>query len=277
MALTIVTNMASLFAQKNMSADQAALANSMNRLSSGLRINSAKDDAAGLAISQQMGNDVRSFVVAERNTNDGVSMAQTAEGALGSISDVLGRMRELATQGANGSLSTTNRQYLETEFSQLQTEIKNLMSSVKFNGIKVINTAASVLNFQVGISNVTADRITITFGGLNLTSLLSPSNTVYPTATLARAAMGIIDTALINITTVRARYGAIMSRLDTRTATLQTMRLNITASRSRIRDVDVAEESANLSRGQVLAQGAAAILAQANQQPQLALTLLRGQ
>ncbi len=274
--MLIQTNIAALETAKNLSRNQAMLANSFNRLSSGFRINSAKDDAAGLAISESMKMQIRSFVVAERNANDAISMAQTAEGALGELTGILGRMREIAVQGSNGSLQAVDRDYLETEFKQLQFEVARIMSNTKFNGVMLVNRASAAIAFQVGINNVTADRLTVTFGGLRLTSLLSMSTTLSGAATNAQAAIDVVDGALTRIATSRARYGAAMNRLEVTTSNLQTMRVNMSAANSRIRDVDVADETATLSRQQVLSQGGAAILAQANQAPQLALALLRG-
>lgn len=274
--MMIQTNIASLETSKNLSRNQGLLANSFNRLSSGYRINSAKDDAAGLAISESMKMQIRSFVVCERNANDAISMAQTAEGALGELSGILGRMREIATQAANGSLQAVDRDYIEAEFNQLQLEVARIMTNTKFNGVLLINRASAAVAFQVGINNVTADRISVTFGGLRLTTLLSTSTTLSGAATNAQACIDVVDTALTRISVSRARYGAAMNRLEITTSNLQTMRVNMSAANSRIRDVDVADETATLSRQQVLAQGGAAILAQANQAPALALSLLRG-
>lgn len=276
MSVIIQTNTASLQAQKNLSMAQSALAQSFNRLSSGYRINSAADDAAGLAISESMKMQMRSYTVAERNANDAISMAQTADGALGQISDIMQRMRELATQGANGSLTTADRGYLQTEFGQLQAEVKRIMTSVKFNGLNLITAASSNVAFQVGINNVTSDRINLTFGGVKLTSLLTTTTTLSGVATNSQTALDTIDAALSSVSTSRARFGATMNRLQITTSNIETMRLNVSAANSRIRDVDVAQETAEMSREQVLAQGGAAILAQANQTPQIALSLLKG-
>ena len=276
MPLFIQTNIASMNAQKNMSATQNMLATSFNRLSSGYRINTAKDDAAGLAISESMKMQIRSYTVVERNANDAISMSQTAEGALGSLSDILGRMRELATQGANGSLGVQDRSYLETEFKSLQAEIKRIQTSTTFNGVKLIPLASTAIDFQVGVNNTVADRITLTFGGVHLSALVSATTTLSTLASNSQTAMDTIDTGLVNLSTARARFGAAMNRLDTTVSNIQTMRLNVSAANSRIRDVDVAQESASMSREQVMMQAGTAVLAQANQLPQQALTLLRG-
>lgn len=275
MPLTIQTNVSSLNAQVNLSKSQKTLATSFNRLSSGYRINSAKDDAAGLAISESMKTQIRSYSVAERNANDGVSMAQTAEGALGEVSNVLGRLRELATQGATGSLQSSDRVFLQTEFKALQSEIKRILTSTKFNGVALLKSAVTSVSFQVGIDNTATDRITGSFGAITLASVTATTLSLGGAATNAQGALDKIDTALTTVSTARARFGALMNRLDITTSNIQTARLNTTAANSRIRDVDVAEETATLSRAQVLATAGVSVLAQANSSPQLALGLLR--
>jgi len=276
MALVLQTNVSSLQAQQNLSTVARGLSVSFNRLSSGFRINSAADDAAGLAISESFKMQIRSYTVAERNANDGISMAQTAEGSLGNVTSLLARMRELAVQGSNGSLNSTDRGFLNTEFSQLQSEIDRIQKSTTYDGSTLIQATTSSLTFQVGLNNATTDQIAVTFGGLTLTTLLAATTLVSGTgATGAQNAIGRIDAALTAVSTTRARFGAVMNRFDVTTANIQTARTNLAAANSRIRDVDVAEETASLSRSQVLSQAAAAVLAQANQSPQLALGLLR--
>jgi flagellin len=275
MGLDINTNLASLTAANNLSNSQNMLATSMNRLSSGYRINSAADDAAGLAISASMDMQVQSYTVAQRNANDAISMAQTADGALGSVSDILGTMQTLATEGANGAISTADRSYLQTEFSQLQAEVKNILTSSKYNGIQVVNATAASVDFQTGITNSSTDRIAVTFGGVNLAGLLTATTTLAGTAGFSQAAMGAITSALSTISTSRANFGAAINRFDVVVSNLQTASLNTSAAESRIKDVDVASETANLSREQVLIQAGASVLAQANQVPQVALKLLQ--
>jgi flagellin len=276
MALVIQTNVGSLLAQKNLNKTQEALTRSFNKLSSGFRINTAADDAAGLAISESMGMQIRSFTVAERNANDAISMAQTAEGALGEAAGILGRMRELAMQGANGDKTATDRAYIDAEFQQLKAEITRIQSSTKYNGATLLMATSSQIKFQVGLSNQATDKITITFGLLTLTALLAATTEVSgPGATSSLNALGRIDTALTTISTQRAKYGAAMNRLSNTTSNIQTVRTNLSAARSRIRDVDVAEETSTLSRNQVLSQAGAAVLAQANASPQLAMMLLQ--
>jgi flagellin len=277
MSLTIQTNVGSLVAQKNFSKTQEALNKSFSRLSSGFRINSAADDAAGLAISESFNNQIRSYAVAERNTNDGISMAQTAEGALGQMSGLLGRMRELAVQSANGAMSTTDRDYLNTEFTQLQSEIGRIQSSTSYDGTALLASSTQTLTLQVGINNTTVDQMNVSFGGVALTTLVAATTVVSGTgSTNSLNALTRIDSALSTISTQRAKYGAVMNRLSVTASNIQTASTNLSAANSRIRDVDIASETAMLSRTQVLAQAGAAVLAQANQAPQLALGLLRG-
>ena len=275
MALYINTNVASESAQKNLGANQAKLAVSFNRLSSGLRINSAKDDAAGLAISESLKSQIRSFNVAERNASDGISMAQTAEGALGEVHDILGRMRELAVQASNGSLTSTDRGFLQTEFGSLQSEITRIQGSAKFNGRQLVSSTAETITLQVGLDNTGSDQIQVTLGGVSLATIAGGSTVLTgTTASGALSALSTIDAAIGNVSTARATFGAAMNRLETAQSSIQTMRLNLSAANSRIRDVDVAQETSALSRNQVLTQAGVSVLAQANQLPQLAFGLL---
>jgi len=273
MALVIQTNYAAMAAQKNLNANQKQLAGSFQKLSSGFRVNTAADDAAGLAVSESMKSQIRSFTVAERNAGDAISMSQTAEGALGDVHDILGRMRELAVQSSNGSLTNTDRGYLNTEFGALQSEITRIQGSTKFNGVALLNATAATVKFQVGLNNVGSDQIDVTFGGVNLSGVGSGSATV-ANATGALTALSSIDTAIGSVSSYRSKFGSAMNRLDVATSNIQTMRLNISAANSRIRDVDVASETSNLSRNQVLSQAGVSILAQTNQLPQMAFGLL---
>ena len=275
MALTIPTNISSLEAQKNLARNQAALAQSFNRLSSGYRINSAADDAAGLAISESMKSQIRSYVVSERNAHDAISMVQTAEGALGNVQDTAARMRELAVQASNGSFTSTDRGYMNTEYGQLKAELVRIQGAAKFNGKALLQTTASSVMFQVGLNNTQTDQLTVTFGGFAMTTLVASTNNIGgTTASGALAALSTIDNAMTEISTQRAKYGAAMNRLGVVTSSIQTMRLNITAANSRIRDVDVAEETSLLARNQVLSQAGVSVLSQANQIPNMAMNLL---
>jgi flagellin len=275
MAVIIQTNVASLEAQKNLGYNQSQLQVSFNRLSSGFRINSAKDDAAGLAISESLKSQIRSFTVAERNASDGISMAQTAEGALGEVHGILGRMRELAIQASNGSLTDTDRGFLQTEFSSLQAEITRIQGSARFNGRQLVGSVASSITLQVGLDNTSSDQIAVTLGGVSLATIAATATLISGSTTSgALASLGTIDQAITDVSTARAGFGAAMNRLEVAQASIQTMRLNLNAANSRIRDVDVASETASLSRNQVLSQAGVSVLAQANQLPNLALNLL---
>jgi flagellin len=276
MAVIIRTNVASLQAQKHLDSSQKALQSSYNKLASGYRVNSAKDDAAGLAISESMKSQIRSFNVAERNASDGISMAQTAEGSLNEVHGILGRMRELAMQAGNGGLTSTDRGYMDGEFKALQSEVSRIQGSAKFNGQSLVNQTASSVTFLVGLNNVASDKITVTFGGVSLTAVASGGAASLGGATsgAALSALSTIDTAIKTVSTARSKFGTAMNRLDVATGNIQTMRTNLSAANSRIRDVDVASETAALSQNQVLSQAGVSILAQANQIPQTAFGLL---
>jgi len=277
MTINIQTNIAALSAQKNLSQNQKLLAGSFQRLSSGYRVNSAADDAAGLAISESMKSQIRSYTVAQRNAGDAQSMAQTAEGALGDVHDIMGRMRELAMQSSNGDLSSTDRGYIATEFKSLQQEVGRIQKSAQFNGQLLINQTApatGAVKFQVGLNNTASDQISVSFGGVDLSNVITTATTDLSTATGALTALSTIDAAIQTVSTARSNFGTVMNRMDFATSNIQTMQLNITAANSRIRDVDVASETASLSRNQVLTQAGTAVLAQANQIPQLALSLI---
>ncbi len=277
MAMYIQTNFSALSAQKNLSTNQAALNSSFQKLSSGFRINTAADDAAGLAISEHMKSDIRSYNVAERNAMDGVSMAQTAEGALGEIHGVMGRMKELAVQASNGSLGATDRAYLQTEFAELQGEITRIQGAATFNGKSLIGAGAAVATkFQVGIGTAATDSVTVNFDNVVLTGVTAGIDLTGATEANSYLSITALDAAIDSVSTGRARFGAAMNRLEVSSATVQTMRLNLSAANSRIRDVDVATEAANMSRNQVLTQAGVSVLSQANQLPQMAFGLLRG-
>lgn len=275
MAIYVQSNIASLDAQRHLATTQNMMQKSFQRLSSGYRINGAADDAAGLGIAMSMSAQIRSFSVAERNANDGISMAQTADGAAGQIHDILGRMRELAVQSSNGSLQTADRANLNTEFTAMSAEIDRISNTTQFDGINLLSGAASNVNFQVGIGTSANDKITVQFGNVTATSLGVNASAVDTTAN-AQTSITAIDAAIATLSTSREGFGSAINRLQTSVSNLQSMRTNLSAARSRIQDVDVAEETAALSREQVLSQAGAAVLTQANQAPQLALSLLRG-
>ncbi|HEX7639123.1 MAG TPA: flagellin domain-containing protein [Burkholderiaceae bacterium] len=281
MSLTINTNIASLDAQRNLSASQGSLATSMQRLSSGLRINSAKDDAAGLAIAERMNSQVRGMNVAIRNSNDGISMSQTADGALAQVGDSLQRMRELAVQARNSTNSSSDKDSLNKEFSQLQAEIQRVLGGTTFNGKHMLGADATKMDFQVGANTTSNDTVSITTTDMTqdskITAVTGSSAVIDATADASAIGTVIdnIDTAIDDVNNVRATFGASQSRFDSIISNLQTSVENQSAARSRIMDADFASETANMSRAQVLQQAGTAMIAQANQQPQQVLTLLR--
>ena len=267
MPSTINTNVPSLNAQRNLDTSHSSLATSMQRLSSGLRVNSAKDDAAGLAIADRMNTQVRGINVAIRNANDGISLAQTAEGALATMTDALQRMRELAVQAQNGTNGTGDRGNLDTEFQQLSAEIGRIAAQTKFNGVAIVGAGAGAQVFQIGPNN--GDTLTVT------TATVTTVTGSVSTSALASTALSAIDTALDSISTNRATYGAAMSRFGFAISNLQITGENQSAARGRIMDADFAMETANLSRAQILQQAGNAMVAQANQLPQQVMALLR--
>ena len=277
----INTNIMSLNAQRNLSATQSALATSVQRLSTGLRVNSAKDDAAGLAIAERMNTQVRGMNVAIRNANDAISLSQTAEGSLSKINDMGQRMRELAVQSANATNNDSDRKNLDAEYQALAQEIKRNLAGAAFNGTKLFATAAA-LTFQVGANAATTDQITIK------TENLAGDNSIVEvigaagadaasigTAAGASAALGKLDTMLATVNSKRAEFGATQNRFEAVIQTLQVSAENQTAARSRIMDADFASETASLTRSQVLQQAGTAMLSQANSLPNNVLSLLR--
>jgi flagellin len=283
MPLTINTNIASLNAQRNLNMSQGSLATSMQRLSSGLRVNSAKDDAAGLAIAERMNAQTRGMNVAIRNANDGISMSQTAEGALSQVSNSLQRMRELAVQARNATNSSSDKDSLNKEFSQLQQEISRVLAGTTFNGKHILGADATSLTFQIGANTTADDTITIATTDMSQdTTITAVTNTstalIDASATLGAIGSVIdnIDKALDSVNDTRATYGATQSRFDAIITNLQVGVENQSAARSRIMDADFASETANMSRSQVLQQAGTAMVAQANQLPQQVLKLLQG-
>jgi flagellin len=288
MPQTINTNLASLNAQRNLTTSQRALGTAMQRLSSGLRVNSAKDDAAGLAIATRMDAQVRGMNVAQRNANDGISLAQTAEGALNTVTDNLQRMRELAIQARNATNSSSDKDSLDTEFGQLAQEIQRVLGGTTFNGKSILGLDAGVQTFQIGANTTTNDTIDITTVDMTLDPLITvvagTDNTgagrsiIDNTSTVATIGTVIdsIDAALDAVSTQRATLGAAQNRFDAVISNLQISGENQSASKSRIMDADFATETAAMSRAQILQQAGTAMVAQANQLPQQVLTLLRG-
>lgn len=271
MGLRVNTNIAAMTSQRNLAAVTQRLQGNFARLSSGLRIATAADDAAGLGISERMRSQIRSFEVAGRNAQDGVSLAQTAEGALGEVQNNLTRMRELAMQSANGTLTTEDRTTLNTEFQALVDEIDRVAGETSFNGVSLLDGSTATIDIQVGIDsgqtitmNLTdTDATSLGISALSVTSVINAS-----------AALGTIDTALDTVSTARGGLGASMNRLSSAIASIANTRENLSAAESRIRDVDVASETSDLTRNSIMQQAAVSVLSQANVQPQLALQLL---
>ena len=282
MPQTINTNIASLNAQRNLNMSQTSLATSMQRLSSGLRVNSAKDDAAGLAIAERMNTQVRGMNVAIRNANDGISLAQTAEGALGKVGDSLQRMRELAVQARNATNSDSDKDSLNKEFAQLKDEISRVLGGTSFNGKKILGVDATSMTFQIGANTTAEDTIDVGTVDMTvatqITAVTATTASIGIGATIGNIATVIddIDTALDTINNTRATFGATQARFDAIISNLQQSVENQAAARSRIMDADFAAETANFSRAQILQQAGTAMVAQANQLPQQVLRLLQG-
>jgi flagellin len=279
MALTVNTNIASLNAQRNLSNSSSSLSLSLQRLSSGLRVNSAKDDAAGLAISQTLTAAIRGNNQAIRNANDGVSVGQTAEGALGQIGNNLQRIREIAVQASNDSVSDTNRSQLQKEVDQLTQEISRIVTTTQFNGTALLSGGAA-LNFQVGSSGSADNQITVNAGDLTAiagyaASLTATGTVDVTTSSNASAALSALDGAINSVSDSRATFGAVQNRFDAVVANLSNYVENLSAANSRIIDVDFAAETANLTKNQILQQAGTSILKQANSLTQSALTLLQ--
>lgn len=278
MTFSVLTNVASLNAQRNLASTQSALSASIGRLSSGLRINTAADDAAGLGISESLKASIRSLGQAQRNTNDAISMSQVAEGAMNEMQGIVSRMRELSVQAANSTLGATERGYIHTEFKQLSSEIDRISSVTNFNNQKLLDGSASTgLTFQVGIQNSTNDRLSMSI--TKLTSSTLGSTVKITAATLstvagAQAAMGVFDKAIQQLSQARAKVGSTQNRMQITIANLASSHENLSAANSRIRDVDVASETAQLTKSQILSQAGLAVLGQANQLPSAALKLL---
>ncbi|BBE49944.1 Flagellin [Ferriphaselus amnicola] len=266
MASYINTNIAALNAQRNLTQSQGALNTSLQRLSSGLRVNSAKDDAAGLAIAERMNAQIKGLNVAVRNANDGISLAQTAEGALGIIGNNLQRMRELAVQGAN-STASGDLTSLDSEYKQLAAENTRVIGATKFNGTSLLNAAAT-LSFQIGAN--AADTVSVT------TTVVAMTGTTLGTTTaLASAQITLLDADIATINSTRATFGSTQSRFEAIISNVSNAAENLTAARSRIMDTDYAAETANLTRAQILQQAGTAMLAQANTAPNSVMSLLR--
>ena len=286
MTQIINTNLVSLNAQRNLSATNSEVATAIQRLSSGLRVNSAKDDAAGMAIAERMQSQIKGMNVAIRNANDGISFGQVAEGALGKMGEMLQRMRELAVQSANGTNSDADRANLDAEFQQLAAETSRTIQNTRFNGFAVL-ASATPHTFHIGAGNDLNDRITMNSTNMttdaSMVTILdfstppaSPAPVDVLTQASSQTVMAQIDAALTTINAERANFGAIQNRFEAVIGNLQVAAENQTAARSRIMDADFAAETAALTRAQVLQQAGTAMLAQANQLPSNVLQLLQG-
>ena len=276
MGLRVNTNIASINAQRNTALVTTRLARNYQRLSTGLRISTAADDAAGLAISERLRAQVRSLAQASRNANDGISLVQVGEGALNEVSNILVRLRELAIQSANGSSSTADKNTIREEFDSLINEIDRIAQSTEFNGIRLLDGSASTVTFQVGINtavgidqlDVSLTPALVTTLGLDTVDVGSGGDTSF--------AITQIDQAINSVSALRGRFGSLQNRLQSTIANLGVATESLSAAESRIRDVDVAFETAELTRNNILQQASISILAQANAQPQSALQLLQG-
>ncbi|MDR1855432.1 MAG: flagellin FliC [Azoarcus sp.] len=274
MPQVINTNIQSLNAQRNLNTSQGSLTTALQRLSSGLRVNSSKDDAAGLAVAEKMNAQARGMTVAIRNANDGISLAQTAEAGMNVISEHLQRMRELAVQAASGQYDSDNRAALDTEFQELRSEIDRVISATNFNGQKLLDgTFSNGITFQVGPTTTAESQIAVSIGQIIVNNLASISGA---TGSNALSEMSKLDGIINQINTNRASLGAIQNRFEGVLTQLASAHEATTASRSRIMDADYAAETAALARAQVLQQAGVAMLTQANALPQNVLSLLQG-
>ena len=276
MAITVNTNVSSLNAQRNLTRSGEGLATSMERLASGMRINSAKDDAAGLQISNRLTSQINGLAVAQRNANDGISIAQTAEGAMSETTNILQRVRELALQSANGSNSDEDRQSLQLEVVALQEEINRISSDTSFGDISLLDGSFTAVDFQIGANS--GENITFGITGMDTTTLTDGTTTVaaidISTVAGAQLAIDSVDGAIKLVDTERAKLGAVQNRFGHTISNLANIQENVSASRSRIQDTDFATETAEMTKNQILQQAGTSILSQANQLPQAALSLL---
>ena len=281
MSISLLTNVTSLNAQANLSNTQSALAKSIGQLSSGMRINSAADDAAGLGVSESLSADIQSLGQATRNTNDAVSLSQVAEGGMSSMQTIVSRMRELSVESSNSTLGSTERGYIQTEFKQLSGEIDRISKTTNFNGQNLLDGSASTgLTFQVGINNTANDRLALSVTKLATSTLGSTSlhiaSASLSTATNAQAAISVFDAAIKQLSTARANVGAVQNRMQDAISNLSTQTQNLSSANSQIMDVDIASATANMTQENILSQAGVSVLAQANQLPQAALKLLGG-
>jgi len=277
MAIRINTNVESVFAQKHLARTQRSLRSTMEHLSSGLRLTRAADDAAGMGVSQKMRAHIQSLKMAQRNANDGISLVQTAEGALSETGDILARMRELAVESASDVLQATERAYLQTEFTALQEEIERIADSTEFNGLNLSDGTTTSIAVQVGIFNVAAqDRISVSLQDSQTATLgVNTALVDLASSTNSQTAITAIDTAIDSVNNSRSNYGAVQNRLTSALRNLENYTENLVETESRIRDVDFAQATADMSRHQIFSQAGISVLSQANSNPQAALSLLQ--
>ena len=276
MGLRIATNVASLNAQKNLGMNRLSSDRSMERLSSGFRINRASDDAAGLAISENLRAQIRGLRQADRNANDGISLVQVAEGSLNEVSHMLIRLRELAVQASSDTVGDTERKFVDVEYQQLKSEIQRITESTKFNGFDLLNGTGGVIDIQVGVKNdAFVDRISFNASAAN-SSLEALGLTMESVGTKegAQMSLDVVDTALVSINAIRANFGALQNRLVSTSQNLKIADENYSAANSRIRDADIAAETSEMMRSNILQQAAVSVLSQTNSSQQLALKLL---
>jgi flagellin len=269
MALTVRTNLAALSATSQLNSTQKSLTGSLEKISSGLRINKAADDAAGLAVATRMGSDNTSLQQAMRNTNDGISLIQTAEGSLNELSNILIRMRELSVQASNETYSATDRTNIATEMGQLKNEFARIVTTANFNRTSLLNSTDTAFNIQVGILSTSNNRIAINLSNVNATATAIGLGTLFGSiasagnVTVANAALSTLDTAITNVSKFRANFGALQNRLENALNEASNYSQNLSAAQSQIMDVDYASESANMTRYQIMQQAGVAALAQA--------------
>jgi flagellin len=279
MPLYVNTNVASMFAQRQLGKSQALATKTLQRLSTGRRINGAADDAAGLAIATKFSTKIRGLHQASRNASDGISMIQTAEGGLDQMGGILTRMRELAVQSANGSLTDSDRLFLQTEFTELSNELDRIARSTDFNGKKLLQGDASGgIVFHIGTDNTSTDKISVSIQNVQSSQLgtggTKLNTQAVSTVTKSTTSLGVIDAAISQLSNARSKLGAAQNRLGVTIDNLGTSVENLSAANARIQDADIAVETANLTRSQILVQAGVSVLAQANQAPQIALSLI---
>ena len=274
MGIRINTNISSINTQRHLLNSTNMFAKSMEKLSSGLRINRAGDDAAGLAISEGLKSDIRALDQAGRNAADGISLVQVGEGALDEVSNMLLRMKELAEQSLNGTLSNTDRGYLNSEYSNLKSEIDRISDATEFNGVKLLDGSGGSVSIQVGIGTASSDSVAVSLATNRDSATLGVNGTI-DTAANATTAMGQIDTAIATVTSARSTFGAIQNRLESSIRNINLQVENFSAANSRIRDVDIAKETSSMTSYQILQQAGVSMLAQANMTTGLALSLFQ--